>query len=325
MVTTKSSPEVRQVSIGNFIFKLTGVIFVAPLASYWPNLVSPHFHSSGTSIVMFHLFFNVAITIFFLCFTVPFANLIKHLVPQHKNPTGTERPKHLDQSALASPGLAISCAARETLHQADLVETMLQGLEKVIIENDLNLSKDLRKMDDRVDDLYRAIKQYLTKVSRQELNINESRRWAQIIAFTINLEQIADITERMLQDIEDKKIKKNRVFSDVSIKEICDLHSRLLGNLGLAISVFLNGSESDAKKLIEEKAAYRDLAILYSSCHIDRLSSNAPENIETSSLHLDLISALRRINSHLCSIAYPILDSKVNQPSAGLMKDSTAI
>jgi len=26
-------------------------------------------------------------------------------------------------------------------------------------------------------------------------------------------------------------------------------------------------------------------------------------------LHLDLISDLKRINSHICSIAYPILDS----------------
>ena len=31
--------------------------------------------------------------------------------------------------------------------------------------------------------------------------------------------------------------------------------------------------------------------------------------METSSLHIDLISDLKRINSHICSIAYPILDS----------------
>ena len=32
------------------------------------------------------------------------------------------------------------------------------------------------------------------------------------------------------------------------------------------------------------------------------------QSIETSSLHLDLISDLKRINSHICSIAYPILE-----------------
>ena len=32
-------------------------------------------------------------------------------------------------------------------------------------------------------------------------------------------------------------------------------------------------------------------------------------SIETSSLHIDLLSDLKRINSHICSIAYPILES----------------
>jgi len=32
-------------------------------------------------------------------------------------------------------------------------------------------------------------------------------------------------------------------------------------------------------------------------------------SIETSALHLDIIRDLKRINSHICSIAYPILES----------------
>jgi phosphate:Na+ symporter len=40
------------------------------------------------------------------------------------------------------------------------------------------------------------------------------------------------------------------------------------------------------------------------------LQDNTAQSIETSSLHLDLLSELKRINSHICSIAYPILESK---------------
>ena len=40
-----------------------------------------------------------------------------------------------------------------------------------------------------------------------------------------------------------------------------------------------------------------------------RLQENTAQSIETSSLHIDLISDLKRINSHICSIAYPILHS----------------
>jgi phosphate:Na+ symporter len=75
------------------------------------------------------------------------------------------------------------------------------------------------------------------------------------------------------------------------------------------MSVFLNGSVRDAQKLLEEKVRFRDLERAYAGTHLTRLTENTAQSIETSSLHLDLISDLKRINSHICSIAYPILDS----------------
>jgi phosphate:Na+ symporter len=210
------------------------------------------------------------------------------------------------------PGHAVAghlLPAREALHQADVVETMLLGMLRVIKDNDLRLAEELRKMDDTVDQLYSAIKYYLTKISREALGEEESRRWTDIISFTINMEQIGDIIERILIDIEDKKIKKGRSFSDAGMAEICELHARLVDNLRLGMSVFLNGSVRDAQKLLEEKARFRDLERAYAGTHLTRLSDNTVQSIETSSLHLDLISDLKRINSHICSIAYPILDS----------------
>ena len=53
-------------------------------------------------------------------------------------------------------------------------------------------------MDDTVDELYSAIKYYLTQISREALAEDESRRWTDIISFTINMEQIGDIIERVL-------------------------------------------------------------------------------------------------------------------------------
>jgi phosphate:Na+ symporter len=130
------------------------------------------------------------------------------------------------------------------------------------------------------------------------------------------MEQIGDTIERVLQDVEDKKIRKGRSFSDAGMAEICHLHERLLSNLRLGMSVFLDGRVHDARKLLEEKARFRDLEREYASRHIARLQDNTAQSIETSSLHLDLISELKRINSHICSIAYPILDS------AGVLADT---
>ena len=93
------------------------------------------------------------------------------------------------------------------------------------------------------------------------------------------------------------------------MEEINELHARLIDNLRLAMSVFLNGNVRDAQKLLEEKMRFRELEHAYSATHLARLSDNTVQSIETSSLHIDLISELKRINSLLCSVAYPILES----------------
>jgi phosphate:Na+ symporter len=308
LTTLKSSHTVRQVPLGNCMFKALGVLAAAPLVGLWIEYVSPMLGSAATQVVVFHLVFNAIVALLMIGFTGVVAKWVTKLL-QPSNEANLSRPRHLDPSALATPSLAISCAAREALHQADIVETMLHGTLKVIQNNDQALAQDLRKLDDTVDELYSAIKYYLTKISREALGENESRRWTDIISFVINMEQIGDIIERVLQDVEDKKISKGRDFSEAGMKEICELHARLVDNLRLSMSVFLNGSVRDAQKLLEEKARFRDLERAYAATHLERLADNTVQSIETSSLHLDLISELKRINSHICSIAYPILDS----------------
>jgi phosphate:Na+ symporter len=309
LTTAKTAVEVRQVPLGNFVFKALGVLVTAPLVGLWLRYVRPVMHDPATLVVLFHLSFNIVVAALFIGLTGLVSRWVDHWLPKPDRSLVAGRPHHLDPSALATPSLAISCAAREALHQADVVETMMVGMLPVIKNNDLKLAQELRKLDDHVDELYSAIKYYLTKISREALGEEESRRWTDIISFTINMEQIGDIVERILIDIEDKKIRKGRSFSDAGMAEICELHARLVDNLRLGMSVFLNGSVRDAQKLLEEKARFRDLERAYSSAHLDRLTGNTMQSIETSSLHIDLISDLKRINSHICSIAYPILDS----------------
>jgi phosphate:Na+ symporter len=260
-------------------------------------------------VVGFHLLFNLTMALLFIGLVRKVGRLVERWLPDPAPSLTAGRPRHLDPVALSTPSLAISCAAREALHQADVVETMLRGILPVIRNNDVALAEQLRKMDDTVDELYSAIKFYLTQISREALSERESKRWTDIVSFTINMEQVGDIIERVIQDVEDKKIRKARSFSEAGMAEIAHLHERLLANLRLGMSVFLDGHVRDAQRLLEEKARFRDLEHEYAASHIGRLRDNTAQSIETSSLHLDLISDLKRINSHICSIAYPILDS----------------
>jgi phosphate:Na+ symporter len=309
IVTSAAKPEVRRLPLGNLIFKCVGALLVMAWLRPAGQLLQEFVPEITQQVVVFHLAFNMLLAVLFIGFTGLVAKAVERWfdTPADKQPP--QRPRHLDPVALATPSLAISCAAREALHQADVVETMLRGMITVLRDNDAELSAQLRRMDDTVDELYSAIKYYLTKISREALSEREGRRWTDIVSFTINMEQIGDCIERVLEDIEDKKIRKNRSFSAAGMAEVCHLHERLLANLRLAMSVFLDGHVRDAQSLLEQKARFRDLEHEYAANHIARLQDNTASSIETSSLHLDLISELKRINSLICSIAYPILES----------------
>ena len=310
IATSGDGPLTRRLPLGNLVFKLLGALLAVLLLPQAHVLLQQVLGTVAEQVVVFHLGFNLTLAVLFIAFTGVVGRLTERWLPAPSAHAAGHRNSHLDPVALATPSLAISSAAREALHQADVVETMLRGVLPVLRDNDLALAERLRKMDDTVDDLYSAIKFYLTQISREALSEREGRRWTDIVSFTINMEQIGDCIERVLLDIEDKKIRKGRRFSDAGMAEVCHLHERLLSNLRLGMSVFLDGHVRDAQKLLEEKARFRDLEHEYAANHIARLQDNTAPSIETSSLHLDLLSELKRINSHICSIAYPILESK---------------
>ena len=308
LTTSRADVATRRLPVGNLIFKVAGCLLAMPWLTQVREVLQPWLPTVPQQVVAFHLLFNIALAIAFIGVTDHLARLLERWMVAPA--TTHTRPQHLDPVALATPSLAIACAAREALHQADVVETMLRGVVDVIRHNDLSLAERLRVLDDTVDELYSKIKFYLTQISREALSEREGRRWADVVSFTINMEQIGDIIERVLQDVEDKKILKARSFSEAGMAEIIHLHERLHSNFRLGMTVFLDGHISDAKRLLEEKTRFRELEHEYAASHIARLRDNTAQSIETSSLHLDLISDLKRINSHICSIAYPILEAE---------------
>ena len=308
LTTVTSSPEARRVTLGNLLFRLIGCIIIVPLLPYIEELLASVPLDAAQVAVYFHLLFNAVIAVGFLFFTEKIARVAERLLPARHDVDDPAKARYLDASALDTPKLAIGNAAREAMRLADFIEQMLNGMLTVLKTNDRELADKIRKMDDIVDGLYTAIKLYLTQVSREALDEKEGRRWADIVSFTINMEQVGDVVERIVTDLEEKKIEKGRNFSAAGMQEICDLHGRLIGNLRLGMSVFLHGDLASAQQLLAEKVLFRDLERAYADSHIERLSINTLQSIETSSLHLDLISDLKRINSHICSIAYPILE-----------------
>jgi phosphate:Na+ symporter len=308
VATAGAGKASRRVALGNLLFKLIGcalTVGLLPWIEYALTLLDP---DPQRLIVNFHTAFNLLLAASLIWFTAPVARLAERLLPEDASRPERIAARHLDPAALESPAIATSNAAREVLRIGDIIESMLEGLLRVIRTNDAALARRLRRMDDDVDGLYTAIKLYLTQIGREALDERDARRWADIISFTINLEHVGDILERMLDDLLEKKIAHRLEFSEAGMAEICDMHARVAANLRLGLNVFLNADLKSAQRLLATKVELRKLQQRYADTHLGRLAGQTVQSIETSSLHLDIINDFKRINSHICSVAYPILE-----------------
>ncbi|TNF09931.1 MAG: Na/Pi cotransporter family protein, partial [Pseudomonadales bacterium] len=238
------------------------------------------------------------------------ARFCNWLLPDRHDDSGVARPRHLDPTALATPSLALANAVRETLRAGDLVESMLGHLGPVLEHNQPALTKELRSLNDDVASLCRAIKLYLAQVPREALSDHDSQRWAEILELAVNLEQAGDLIERMLGKIQSEKTAQRRAFSEKGLEELTHLHTQLRANLRLGLNVFLSADQASASQLLREKRRFRAQERRLAHAHIGRLQRQVVQSIETSSLHLELIADMKRLNSLFCASAYVVLESR---------------
>jgi len=308
LVNLRTPGAGRHVAVGNLFFKVVGCLIFGLGLPLVVDLLARLNADARDQVLNFHILFNLGITMLFIGLTDSVGRLVSRWVPVTDATLAQVEPRHLDQGALKTPALALANAAREVLRIGDTVEQMLQGMLQVMRTNDSGLIAGIVRLDDDIDRLYTAVKLYLTQLSREALDEKEGARWSEIMQLTINLEHVGDILEGVMRDLRDKKIAHRLTFSEEGMKEIEELHARLIANLRLGLSVFLSGDLRSAQMLFAEKERFRDLERAYASSHLDRLAGQSLLALETSSLHLDIISDMRRINSFFCSTAYPLLE-----------------
>lgn len=311
----RGDPASYRLPLGNLFNRLLGVCIALPFLPHIADMAQWFEPNMAKMTAEFHVAFNVVLAVIFLPLLDPMATLLAKLLPDRKLALDPSAPRYLDESALDTPSLALANAARETLHMGDTVEAMLEQVMTALMESDRTMVASVARMDNIVDSLNEAVKLYLTKLTRSNLDEREAKRAMEILSFAINLEHVGDIIEKNLSELAAKKIKRGVQFSADGAAEIDEFHKRILENLRLSFGVFMSGDESGARKLIAEKATLRSAELAAAERHLERLREGRPETLETTSLHLDVLRDLKRINSHICSVAYPALEGVKKIPT----------
>jgi phosphate:Na+ symporter len=308
---TGGDPAGKRLPLGNLLNRAIGVILGLIALPYAGTLLISIEPDPARAVADFHTAFNLILAAVFFPLLRPFAALLRRLLPTRVDPADPAQPMYLAPVASEAPVIAIGAAAREAMRLADILETMLLGLRDAFARADRRQIGETRRLDDVMDKLNTAIKTYLASLDPDFLNDDDHHRVAEILSFATHMEQAADIVDKSLLALAMKKLRRGLAFSEAGETELLEIIDRLIANVRAAASLFMTGDDRAARLLAAEKEAFRSLEAGATASHFERLRAGRVDTAETSSLHLDALRDLKRINAHLvAAAAYPVLERK---------------
>jgi len=308
MASVGARADAKRVAVAHIAFKVLGVALILPFIDPFARWVAATAADPGRQIANAHTVFNVGISALFLPFQTPASRLIAALVPEEEEGENPFKTRYLDERSLDQPALAIGQATREALRMADVVQGMLRDAMTVFRTNNQELLEDVERRDDQVDYLEREIKLFLTRLGRENLSTDLSRREVALLSFNANLENIGDIIDKNLMDLARKKLYQGRRFSEAGEAEIVEFHGLVSKNLERAIAAFAAGERGLAQEVLDQRPVVRQRERELRESHLARLRAGLAESLETSEIHLDVLTNLKRVSSHVTALVFPILE-----------------
>jgi phosphate:Na+ symporter len=301
-------PASRRLPLGNLLSRLAGVAIVLAGFGFAAPYAARLGPDPGRAVANFHTLFNLVLAAAFLPWVGRLAQLLRRLLPAAAEDAKPGAPIYLDPQARETPAVALALATREALRMADTVEGMLKGLREALTSDARGPISTTRQLDDVLDGLNSAIKAYVLSIPQDRETLADRERQTEVLSFATNLEHAGDLIARDLLSVAERRQMRGVSFSPEGQAELVRLVDRLTGTVRLASSLFVNRDPGTARALVAEKEAFRDIETEAVAAHFERLRMGNANTVETSSLHLDALRDLKRINSHLVEAsAYPIL------------------
>ncbi|WP_233352420.1 Na/Pi cotransporter family protein [Pseudogemmobacter humi] len=314
LATLRAPAATRRVMFGNLGVRVIGALavmpFAEPLAAWLVSLkLSP-----AMLPVDIHLGYNLVLGLIVWPLSGLLSRAMERLIPD--DPARDFGPEFIAEHELKTPLMALSSATREVLRIGDLIEAMLMRTITAFETGTRTPLAEIPDLEARVDKLQQAVKLYLSRLNRSQLSEAEASGSMNLMDYAINLEHVGDIIEKGLAEEVFKKIDSGLVFSPDGEAELRELFDITLHNLRIAQTVVVSHDINLARQLMEIKERVRTVEKRSAENHLLRLQQGRRESMQTSSLHLDILRDLKRINAHLVTVAHPILDD------LGLLRES---
>jgi phosphate:Na+ symporter len=308
-LTTKSAAIVRRVVWTNLALRGGGAALALLALSYLELPTNLLGSGPGQQALHLHLLFNVLLLLVCLPLAQPMMRMADRLIsePAGQDAKGITRTA-LDPAVQSQPKRAFGCALRELVEMGNRIEVMLRDAMMLFETYDDAVAQRLRSEMRNVAAMSLSIRVYLSNVRSQDPEEDTGTRAFDLSGIAVNLEAGADMVARKMVELADQKHDANYSFSPEGWRELSEFHDVVLRSVQHGISVLMSGDLGLARELVEQKEKVRELEQTLQRKHLKRLRQGLTEAYETSAIHLELLRALKALNTSFAMIAYPLLE-----------------
>jgi phosphate:Na+ symporter len=297
--------DAKRAAIANFGFKLLSALVFLPFYQPLSKIILFGSLDFKRGFANADTFFSLIMAVLLLPFTVPIAERIKKIIPDKRPEIGAA--VFLDESLLTIPELAINQAHRQTVAMGWIVsEKMLSLTLPLIHYGNEEMVDGLNATERAVDALYKKISAYVTNIGNPSGSDELMQKSIQILYVANDFEHVGDIMTIISKNAR-KLHTENMDLSQEGLEELADIYNRVFAHFKESLKAFELADPVLAARIIKAhpKIAHLEKELRYS--HFDRMQSGNPKTIATSAVHLDLIEAMLRIDSHSVNIAQAVM------------------
>jgi phosphate:Na+ symporter len=305
--TLRADISGTRVAWAHFLFKLFGTALffsLIPLVNHITPLLP---HSPALQVAVLHTIFNLCICVFFLPLLHPFEKMVTKVIRGRSTDEHRYRLEYLSDSVISLPVLALSQTIKEIGRMAEQVRWMADESLRLISSFSIRQKEDVAEKDNEVDFLHEHIVTFLTKMSKEELD-NESADYTyKLLMITTDLEHIGDSISKNIINLAEKIDTSPLPLSTEGKEEILGFYRQAITDLGEVLAAFTMNKTDLAQMIFNRKKTRDEHYNQLFSRHMDRLFNRKPESLETTSIHIDLLEEIRRIDHFVFRISAHIL------------------
>ena len=312
-VTRAMPPLARQVPLMNFLIRGSVSIIMVVAINRSSLIEFLPIMGDAQKVIFCHILFNGL-----LLLAVPFSGLFdraaKKLMAQELANLD-ETPAHyrsvLNQNELNNMDVAIATIRREIQRMLLLTEEMMLPVMDLFKEYDSARMEKIVKKDLIINEALNGTRRYVSELSgtnnSKNSKDNHRKELSNLLEFAIAIEAAGDVVSKTLSKLAANKDREGVRFSSEGLTELRSMHDKVIANISLASNVLVSSDVGIARQLLEEKNEFTLRQRKSRKSHLKRLAKGRVEVLESSDLHLETGLAFKEFNSHIASIAYPIL------------------